>query len=217
MKAVRAMAITFFGALVLTATFASTAYAGCGDMSTPLSQSFTLGKGNLSLAALMRPVTAVTATAAATRTPAATGPQIVGLWHVIFTSVGNNSAPFNIPDGALLDNGYAQWHSDGTEIMNSLRDPATSNFCLGTWADLGARTYGLTHFALNWDNTGKMCTPQGGATSCFVGPVNIRQQVTVTPNGSTYDGTVSITQLTPDGHTMYTLTGTVHAERITVD
>jgi hypothetical protein len=44
--------------------------------------------------------------------------------------------------------------------MNSSRDPATSNFCLGTWKSLGHRRYKLNHFALSWDNFGRSSSPQ---------------------------------------------------------
>jgi len=40
---------------------------------------------------------------------------IVGSWHVKFVSPGSEG----IPDGTEVDAGYSQWHSDGTEIMNS--------------------------------------------------------------------------------------------------
>ncbi len=65
--------------------------------------------------------------------------SIVGLWKFTFVAEGNsgNPAPFNPPDGATLDAGYVQWHSDGTEIMNSGRDPATGSFCLGVWKTTG--------------------------------------------------------------------------------
>jgi len=52
---------------------------------------------------------------------------IVGFWKVTFVAQGNPG----IPDGAVIDFGYAQWHGDGTEILNSSRPPATGNFCLG--------------------------------------------------------------------------------------
>ena len=61
----------------------------------------------------------------------------MGLWQFVFSSVANNAPPFLIHDGDPLDAGYAQWHSDESEIMNSGRDPATSNFCLGTWKRIG--------------------------------------------------------------------------------
>jgi len=47
--------------------------------------------------------------------------SIVGFWRVDFTADGADR-PF--------DSAYAQWHSDGTEIMNSSRDPRTQAFCL---------------------------------------------------------------------------------------
>ena len=49
---------------------------------------------------------------------------IIGFWKVKFLSEGNAG----IPDGTVLDNGFAQWHSDGTEIMNSSKPPVTSRF-----------------------------------------------------------------------------------------
>jgi hypothetical protein len=151
----------------------------------------------------------------ASSTPVADGPDIVGLWQFTFSSVGNSGA--GIPDGAPLDMGYAQWHSDGTEIMNSGRDPATGNFCLGTYTSDGHRTYKLNHFALAWDNTGMFCKPAAGAPSCFVGPTNIREEVTVDAHGDTYTGHVSITQYDNANHVMFTLTGTVVGHRINAD
>jgi hypothetical protein len=143
--------------------------------------------------------------------------SIVGLWQFVFSSQGNNVAPFFIPDGAPLDAGYAQWHSDETEIMNSSRDPATGNFCLGAWKRAGHRGYKLNHFALSWDNTGKFCTPAPGAPSCFVGPANIREDVVLDRRGNTYSGRVTIDQYDPDNHLMFHLEGTLSARRITAD
>jgi hypothetical protein len=143
--------------------------------------------------------------------------SIVGLWQFVFSSTGNNVPPFLIPDNAPLDAGYAQWHSDETEIMNSGRDPATSNFCLGTWKKIGRRRYKLNHFALSWDNTGKFCTPEPGAPSCFVGPTNIREEVILDRRGNTYTGSVTIDQYDPDNNFKFRLTGNISAHRITVD
>jgi hypothetical protein len=143
--------------------------------------------------------------------------SIVGLWQFVFSSEGNNVLPFLIPDGAPLDAGYAQWHSDETEIMNSGRDPATSNFCLGTWKSTGRRRYKLNHFALTWDNTGKFCTPEPGAPSCFVGPANVREEVVLDRHGNKYSGTVTIDQYDSQNHLMFSLSGTVSAQRITAD
>ncbi|MGA8705458.1 MAG: hypothetical protein WB646_00570 [Steroidobacteraceae bacterium] len=72
--------------------------------------------------------------------------SIVGMWRFQLTA----------PNGAVVDDGYAQWHSDGTEIQNSgLHAPITSNFCLGVWSEVGHGTYQLNHFPLAWDATGQ--------------------------------------------------------------
>jgi len=148
--------------------------------------------------------------------PGGGGPDIVGLWHFTFSSVGNSA--FGIPDGASLDTGYAQWHSDGTEIMNSSRDPATGNFCLGVYKSDGHRSYKLNHFAISWDNTGTFCTPPPtGVQTCLVGPTNIREEVTLDRDGDAYTGTVTIDQYDNAHHLMFELKGTISAHRVTVN
>ena len=141
-------------------------------------------------------------------------PSIVGLWHVLFTTTSND---VGIPPGTVIDDAYATWHSDGTEIMNSSRDPATSSFCLGVWDTGGGRTYKLNHFALSWDNTGALCVPQQGATSCLVGRTNIRERITVDPHGDTYSGVVTIDQYDTSGKLLFRLKGLVSAQRVTAD
>ena len=70
--------------------------------------------------------------------------SIVGMWRFQLLA----------PNGTVVDDGYAQWHSDGTEIQNSgLHAPITSNFCLGVWKQVGPTTYLLKHFPLAWDPT----------------------------------------------------------------
>jgi hypothetical protein len=45
-----------------------------------------------------------------------------------------------------------QRHADGPEIMASgLRPPASGNFSLGVWENLGAGVYELNHFGIGWD------------------------------------------------------------------
>ena len=148
--------------------------------------------------------------------------SIVGLWKFTFVAEGNsgNEPPFNPPDGATLDTGYVQWHSDGTELMNSGRDPATGSFCMGVWKSIGRSTYKLNHFALSWDATGQSCSPsqQPGATGCLQGPTNIREEVTVDHSGNHYDGIFVIDQYDPSGEQLlFELKGTVSADRITAD
>lgn len=128
--------------------------------------------------------------------------RIVGFWKIKFVSVGTPG----IPDGAVIDNGLAQWHSDGTEIMNSSRVPATGNFCLGVWQKGGPSSYDLNHFGLSFDPAGN-----------FIGPAQIREHVTLNHKADQYEGTFTIDQYDSSGNALVHITGRVTATRITVD
>jgi hypothetical protein len=131
------------------------------------------------------------------------GAGIVGFWHVKFVSKGSAG----IPDGAEVDAGYAQWHSDGTEIMNSGgRSPLTGDFCLGVWKQVGARSYKLNHFAAAWDATG----------SNLVGPAQIQEQVTLDHDGDQFAGSFTIDQYTEAGNLVAHVQGVITGTRITV-
>jgi len=127
--------------------------------------------------------------------------QIVGFWKFRFVSEGTPG----IPDGTVIDNGFAQWHSDGTEITNSLRPPATGNFCLGVWQRVPSSGYALNHFALGWDLNGN-----------FIGPVQIRENVNLDRKGNQYAGTFTIDQYDPAGNALAHVQGQVTGTRITV-
>ena len=62
-----------------------------------------------------------------------------------------------------------------------------------------------------------LCTPAGTASSCFVGPANIREEIVLDRRGNSYTGTVTIDQYDAQNHRMFRLTGTVSARRITAD
>jgi hypothetical protein len=128
--------------------------------------------------------------------------KIAGFWKVKFISEGTPG----IPDGAVIDNGFAQWHDDGTEIMNSSRVPATGSFCLGVFQKIGPSSYSLNHFALSFDPAGN-----------FVGPAQIREQVTLNKNADQYEGTFTVDQFDPSGNVLAHITGKVTAARIFVD
>jgi hypothetical protein len=131
---------------------------------------------------------------------------IVGLWHFKFTSKGNQA--IGIPDGAPIDAGYAEWHSDGTEITNSgAIATITGNICMGMWQRVGQRHYKLNHFAIVFDSTG----------TNVVGPANIQEDVTVSPNGNSFTGTFTIDKYTEAGNKTAHVEGTVAATRITVN
>jgi hypothetical protein len=130
--------------------------------------------------------------------------SIVGFWHVVFTSQGTTNPP--IPDGAVVDAGFSQWHSDHTEILNSSRPPATANFCLGVWAKTGRNTYSLNHFALSFNPDGSM-----------QGPANIRETVSLSTDGDSYSGTFSIDQYDTHLNLLAHIVGTISATRVTIN
>jgi hypothetical protein len=129
---------------------------------------------------------------------------IVGMWHFKFVSIGTTG----IPDNTEVDAGYAQWHSDHTEITNSGgRAPLTGSFCLGIWKQVGERKYKLNHFAVGWDATGEH----------FIGPGHIREDVTLSPDGNRFAGTFTVDQYDESGNLLAHLQGTITGTRITAD
>lgn len=136
---------------------------------------------------------------------------IVGLWKFAFTATSPFVGPF--------DAGYVQWHSDGTELMNSGRAPTTGNFCMGVWKHIGRSTYKLNHVALGWAFDANVpATGPGTGGANFIGPANIREEVTVDRSGNSYQGTFTLVQYEPDGTTVIaTIIGNVTATRLTAD
>ena len=126
---VRASALTLFG--VAAFTYASAAFAGCGDDSWKHPASF---QSDGTAASLLHRASLSDLT----------GQPIVGMWS------------FKMMAGsATVDYGYVQWHSDGTEIENSAgRAPSTENFCLGIWHPTGLRSFHLSHYALSYTTSG---------------------------------------------------------------
>jgi hypothetical protein len=130
--------------------------------------------------------------------------SIVGFWHQKLVSKGSAG----IEDGTVLDDGLAQWHSDGTEILNSNRPTISGSFCLGMWEKVKERTYRLNHFPLPYDATGTV----------FVGPVNIRAEVTLTRDGNQYSGTFTYEQYDPTGKIVVgSAQGIITGTRITMN
>jgi hypothetical protein len=197
------------GVIALGTSFAPVASAGCGSLSGFQSKgsvkpsAFLLGAGQIS----------------------EWGPgesSIVGLWRVKVLSVGNQAA--GIPDGVVLDEGYSSWHSDGTEILNSGRDPSTGNFCLGVWKQTGRSTFKLNHYALNW--TGLTVDAKGNVVlnpqtkeplNTLTGPTSIREEVTLDAGRNNFEGTFTVENYYPSGKSIITLTGKITGVRLTVD
>jgi hypothetical protein len=133
----------------------------------------------------------------------------VGMWNIQFISQGNTGHNPPIPDGAQIDFGYTQWHSDGTELMNSGgHTPVTGNWCMGTWVRSGYFSYELNHWALSYDASSQLLAAK----------INILEQVTLDPSGNEFTGTFTITVFNPTtGVQVDRLTGTLAAQRVTVD
>ena len=121
--------------------------------------------------------------------------SIVGMWSFRMTSGGQTA-----------DFGYQQWHSDGTELMNSGgRAPASQNFCMGVWRQTAPSHYHLNHLALSYD-------PSTGTLNARV---NIKEDVALDPTGSSYSGSFTIDVYDPSGTTAVAhQSGQVTAQRV---
>jgi hypothetical protein len=185
MNAIFKLSTATLAATVFATIFAPGANAGCGEIERQQ-------------AASRHPSS--TFVLVADNEPA--GAAVVGFWKFTFVSRNNPG----IPDGTVLDAGYAQWHSDGTEIMNSSRPPATQSFCLGVWKKTGPSSFKLNHFALSFDLSGNS-----------VGGSNIREEITVEHGGDKYTGTFTIDAFDVHGVHVRHIAGDVTGERITAD
>jgi hypothetical protein len=128
---------------------------------------------------------------------------IVGFWHQQLLIPGTDG------NDTVFDNALAQWHSDGTELQNTATHPPVGgSFCMGVWKKVGPQTYKLNHFPLIWDSTGTI----------FMGPSNLREEVTVTADGKQYHGTFTQDLYDPTGKIMLAhFQGTVTGTRIMLD
>jgi hypothetical protein len=133
---------------------------------------------------------------AAVVTPANLGVNsIVGLWSVSLMA-----------GGAQVDWGYAEWHSDGTEIMNSGgHSPASGNFCLGVWRQSGPNTYHLKHYPLAY-NPG---------TGALAAKIILTEDVTVDRTGDNFTGTFTEDVYDPTGTMLQVhVPGTISGHRV---
>ena len=78
---------------------------------------------------------------------------------------------------------------------------------LKVWKKAGKNTYKLNHFALSWDPSGTV----------FVGPANIRENVTLNAQGNSFSGTFTIDQFDTNGNTLAHIVGKITAQRVTPD
>jgi len=171
--------------LALGIVFTAGANAQCGPANKAKSAAVLLNSTS-------RPAARPKASSGVTTTPGA----ITGLWDSIFTS-----------GGQLVDEGIEQWHSDGTEILNDIPEPASGNVCLGVWMQNGS-TYILTHPFWIYDQSNVN----------LIGRGTIQQQVTIDGTGNSYSGSFQIQFRDLSGNPIPGLddaSGDVSATRIT--
>lgn len=123
---------------------------------------------------------------------------IVGMWRVQFLSGGN-----------VIDQAIVHWHDDGTELMNSSRNPDTQSFCMGVWQNTGNSMYKLNHYAISWDPTTSTTEPLGLGS--------IRENIKLGKDGNSFTGTFVINQYDESGNLLATVSGTVNGFRINVN
>ena len=116
----------------------------------------------------------------------------------------------------MIDDALVVWHSDGSEIMNSMRPPQDGNFCMGVWQQVGPFKYKLNHFA--WFAKGFPNGPgdQGTDIGPSVGPTQITEEITLSSDGLHFTGTFTLTAYDLNNAVMQTFTGTVSGTRITI-
>lgn len=128
--------------------------------------------------------------------------SIVGLWHVTFL-VGNG------PD--VWDEGFEQWHSDGTEITIDVAvPPAAGNICLGVWEKTGPRSVKLHHVGWNWDTS---VNP-----AALAGVFVLDMVATLGKSGDTFSGKYVTDSYDNDNNVIPSLhaEGTIRGKRIEV-
>jgi hypothetical protein len=137
------------------------------------------------------------------------GKSMVGMWHVVFTATasGVNSIP-----PTVIDNALAVWHSDRTEIMNSLRPAQDGNFCLGVWEQLDGSHYFLNHFPW-YSNT--FPNTNGSGIGDPQGPTQIREWVTLSFDGEHFTGHFQLDSYDLSNNLAASFTGTLTGTRIT--
>ena len=183
-------------AFLLTALFAAPASARCVAPGAQPARAnaglFARAKWPAAAASLPnRPASAATDRGAAA---VASTPTPVGLWYTQFRV-----------DGQLVDDGFDVWLSDGVEILNDSVAPSTGAVCVGIWTQTGPNTYTLKHPSWAFDDTGMN----------LIGIVMINETITVSVDGSSYQGKGSTDIYDLPGNAVAHFDFTIAADRIT--
>jgi hypothetical protein len=175
----------FLACMVLVVGLSAGAFASCGDSFSAIAAATAGAVGQ------SRPMQQESSSS-----PAATGPSIVGLWHVQF-SIGGNT----------IQEAYQLWNAGGTEIHNPNVDPRAGNVCLGVWKYQAATgTYKLVHRVWNYDTNGN-----------FMGTINLTEKITVGKGGYSHYGSFTLDFYDPTGAFLTEVTGIAKGERVSVN
>jgi hypothetical protein len=181
------------GSVALWAALAGNANAQCGSGAGRQAHLSPL----LSLSETLTLAARTTFSAEATEAPA--DDSIVGLWDVKFQQLSPGPPAF-------FDEGYDQFHSDGTEILNDIPDPASGNVCLGLFVQTGLRSYKLHHVFWSFDATGNV-----------IGRGTWDSDITLDKSGASYTGNWTMKNYNLSGILLPpVLSGTLSARRISV-
>ena len=105
--------------------------------------------------------------------------SIVGLWDTQWQQLSPGPAAF-------FDEGYDQFHSDGTEVLNDIPAPSTGNICLGVFLQTGRLSYDLHHVFWTFDGSGNL-----------IGRGEWDSKITLAKSGASYNGTWTVKKLHP--------------------
>ncbi len=131
---------------------------------------------------------------------AASPEPIVGFWYIKQTAEGNVSGP---PNGTVIDWGLQQFHSDGTEILNSGSGPKM--FCLGVWVKgTGPSNYEVNHFPLDYPDP----------TTLHI--LNLREKITLGRDHNSMTGTFTFDIYDSEGNLLQHIAGDLAGHRITM-
>jgi hypothetical protein len=124
------------------------------------------------------------------------GENIVGTWHVVYTTEG-------LPPGEA----FIQWHSDGTEWENINHPVLGGNICMGSWKTVDRSHVFRNHWGWLFNN------------GVIAGYFNETETDEVSWDGNSYSGlnttTLNFYPVSPaTAPTVIVLTGTAKAQRI---
>jgi hypothetical protein len=145
------------------------------------------------------------------------GGPISGLWRTVFTA----TSPFE----GVYDEGFQQFHEDGTELMISRGvPPDLGNVCIGVWKRDAGGVIKLRHTTWNWTGQSVFSDdPDQAFANAFsnmpTGHVLLNVTLRTNSAGTTFSGTWTAAGYDDDGNLIdgSEAEGTVEAERIAAD